>query len=350
MSSILFPNARPGSRSLRLRIAALGAVTGLMIGAVVAYLGGSYLGIFTNDMRIEAELTTTGDSLGVNSDVKFRGMRVGRVLKVETGTQPKARIVLMKEHAGMIPADVVARVLPGTLFGNEYVDLVSAGRTDQAIQASAVVKADTSKETLRLMDTLTAAQRLLVAMNPAKLDTAISQLAAALDGRGADLGAFFGDANNVLATWQNHEPQFYRDLELLNASLDLMGDIEPQLVAAVHDSLPLARLIADRQQATTALLQDTGRLVNSLDGFLIDQAPSLPGLLTNMAAILTVMADADQRFEVSLGMLPTVLENGADAIKGHSIQMEAVVGAQFAKPYGPEDCPRYGSLKGRNCR
>src|SRR3546814_17742372 len=165
---------------LRIRVAAIGAAAGILLLGLIPWLGGGYLGIITRDPRVEAQLTTTGDSLGVNSDVKFRGMRVGRVLEVRTGTRPSARIVLSQEHAEMIPSDVVARVLPGTLFGNEYVDLVSNSKDleaiepIEAIEPGAVIKADTSVETLRLMDTLSSAQRLLAALDPASLDTAIS--------------------------------------------------------------------------------------------------------------------------------------------------------------------------------
>ncbi|MDT0202017.1 MCE family protein [Nocardioides sp. AE5] len=349
MSSVLFPHARD-LRRLRLRVAAIGVAALLALGVVLGYLGGSYLGIFTSDVRLEAQLRTTGDSLGVNSDVKFRGMRVGRVIEVRTGTEPSARILLMSEHADMVPADVVARVLPGTLFGNEYIDLVSPGTTSDPIAENAVVPADTSTETLRLMDTLSAAQRLLVAIDPAKLDTAISQLADALDGRGADLATFFDDANQLLASWSAHEDLFYRDLELLHDNLGLLQEIEPQLVDAVIDSLPAARVVAEQEQQIQQALVAGTRLAGSLDGFVAGQQMSLPGLLRNVAAVLEVMADASGRFQASLSLLPGVLENGAAAIKGGSIQMEAVIGLQFAQPYTPADCPRYGSLEGRNCR
>src|SRR3546814_14448575 len=83
---------------------------GILLLGLITWLGGGYLGIITSDTRVEAQLTTTGDSLGVNSDVKFRGMRVGRVLEVRTGTRPSARIVLSQEHAAMIPSAVVAQI------------------------------------------------------------------------------------------------------------------------------------------------------------------------------------------------------------------------------------------------
>src|SRR3546814_6105690 len=83
---------------LRIRVAAIGAAAGILLLGLITWLGGGYLGIITSDTRVEAQLTTTGDSLGVNSDVKFRGMRVGRVLEVRTGTRPSARIGLSRSE------------------------------------------------------------------------------------------------------------------------------------------------------------------------------------------------------------------------------------------------------------
>lgn len=350
VSSILFPHHRAGDRSLRLRVAAIGVAAALALGAAVSYLGASYLGAFTHDVRVEAELVTTGDSLGVNSDVKFRGMRVGRVVEVQTGSQPRARIILKDEHAARIPSDVVARVLPGTLFGNEYVDLVSDGGTAGHVSEGAVIEADTSRESLRLMDTFTSAQRLLVALDPAKLDAAVSELATALDGRGDDLAAFLSDANGLLGQWKQVEPQVYRDLRLLRTNLGLLSDIEPQLVDAVEASLPTARMIAEKEKTTTGLLRSSSRLVDSLDAFIGRQRVALPGIVSDIAAVVGVMAREADGFDASLRRLPPVLENGANAIDDNAIQMEAVLGLQFAEPYTHEDCPRYGDLEGRNCR
>src|SRR3546814_15070662 len=75
--------------------------------------------------------------------------------------------------------------------------------------------------------------------------------------------------------------------------------------------------MAKEKKTTRSLLRDTARLTSSLDGFLNAQKMSLPAILTNVAAVLEVMSDAERRLEVSLGALPSVLENGANAIKGN---------------------------------
>ena len=65
----------PGSRAAK---AVAGTVVVALVLGAAAWLGGSYLGWFTRDLVVEARLPVSGDSLGVNSDVKFRGLCEGR--------------------------------------------------------------------------------------------------------------------------------------------------------------------------------------------------------------------------------------------------------------------------------
>ena len=110
-------------------------------------------------------------SLGVNSSVKFRGLRVGRVVSLDTERDAEglyaAKIVVDEEFAEEIPGDVVARVLPGTLFGAEYLELRTPGTTLRAsgggssLEDGIELAADTSSETVRLMNTFSAMYRVI---------------------------------------------------------------------------------------------------------------------------------------------------------------------------------------------
>lgn len=354
MTDFLYPHSQRSPRATRLRQLGIGALATAVFVAAAAYLGGSYIGLLTRDLSVDARLATTGDSLGVGSDVKYRGLRVGRVLEVVSGDEPSARIVLIREHADEIPADVVARVLPGTLFGNEYVELLTAdgARAGAAspIADGAVIPADRSARTLRLMDTFSATQRLLVAVDPARLDAAISQLSAALDGRGDDLGRFVKEADLLLAAWSPHEETFYEDLELIARNVDTLADIEPQLVSALEDSLPVARTIAEKERATRRLLDGGTTLLTSVNGFLQDNTDTFVTMLHGAAATIEAFSQRHARFEELLRKLPPVLVNGANAIQGTAIQMNAAIGVQFPDAYDADDCPRYGHLEGKNCR
>lgn len=386
MSEFLFPHSNVDARTLRLRLAGAGLAGLLVLGLITGALGLQTLGVLSGDVRVTVQLATVGDTLGINSDVKYNGLRVGRVVdvdpvarKAETGWDGPIAVALVDpEHADLIPAAVSARVLPGTLFGNEYVDLVpdTAGstRTPAATPASTsrsgsgsgsvsaqtrhledgdVVPADTSKATLRLMDTFSATQRLLSAVDPAQWDVALSQLADSLDGRGTELAQLVRDGDAFLGRWEELHPQVRRDLDLLTEDTELAAEVEPMLVSALRDSRPLARTLVQQQRATTTLLQGVSRLLGGKDGmtaFLRDHGEETARMLNATAANLEVFAERYPSFALLLQKVPAVLRNGAAALKNDRIQMEGVLAPQPLDPYdssNPEDCPSYRGLQGR---
>lgn len=383
MSEFLFPHARTGPRTLRLRLAAVGLAGVVALGVLAGTLGLQTLGVLSGDVRLTVQLVTVGDTLGINSDVKFNGLRVGRVTEVEPTARPEetgwegptATVLVAPEHAALIPASVRARILPGTLFGNEYVDLVPAsahgtgGDTPTAVSpvpavsaVSAVsaggahladgdvVPADTSRRTLRLMDTFSATQRLLAAVDPAQWDVALSQLADSLDGRGARLAELVRDGDAFLGRWEQLHPQVQRDLDLLTEDSALIADIEPQLVAAVRDSRPLARTLVRQAEGTTRLLDGAARLLGGEDGvtaFLRTNGAGTARLLNATAANLEVFAERHRSFALLLRKLPVLLRNGAAAVEDGRIQMEGVISRQQVEPYDAADCPAYRGLRGR---
>lgn len=374
MSEFLFPHSKVDPQALRLRLAAIGVAGGLLVAAVLGILGLQTLGVISDAARVTIQLPTVGDTLAINSDVKYNGLRVGRVIEVdpvaraaETGWDgPTATVLVDTEHAAFIPATVRARVLPGTLFGNDFVDLVArrpasggtgATATVAAPQAAAghlvdgdVVEADTSVATLRLMDTLSATQRLLVSVDPAQWDVALSQLADSLDGRGARIAEMVSDGNGVLGRWAGLQPQVRRDLDLLARNADLFADIEPQLVRTLTDTRPLARTLVEQQESTSALLRGLPELLGGDQGiirFLVDNGDEAARLLNASAANLEVFAQRYPSFARLLQKVPALLRNGARAVQGGNIQMEGVIAPSFVDEYGVQDCPEYRGLPGR---
>lgn len=354
MSEFLFAHSTADPRTLRLRLAAVGVVGFLLLGALTGVLGLQTLGVVSDDVRVSVQLPTVGDTLGINSDVKYDGLRVGRVIEVDPAG-PSAEVLVAPEHAALIPAHVAARVLPGTLFGNEYVDLVgseSAATARTHLADGAVVPADTSTATLRLMDTFSATQRLLAALDPAQWDVALSQLADALDGRGARIADLVRDGNAFLGRWADLHPQVRKDLDLLAQDTALAADVEPRLVRVLRDTRPLARTLVRQQAEISQLLADVPALLDGETGmttFLRENGAATARLLNASAATLEVFAERYPAFAALLRKVPVLLRNGAAAVRNGRIQMEGVLAPQLLDPYDPadpKDCPTYRGLTG----
>lgn len=358
MSDYLFPRAASRS-ALELRLAALATTLATIFGVFSLWLGASYVGLIGGDVKATARVVTLGDSLGVNSPVKFRGLKVGRVVTVDNvrdaGGLYRAHIVIDDEHAGMIPSNVVARVLPGTLFGAEYVELLapgsaSAGAGSHPLTDGTVIAADTSDETVRLMDTFSSLYRVIDQIDPVTLDKAVTQLADALDGRGDDLNGDVRRINTLVREYSDAEPTFYRDLDHITSNLDTFADVEPELAATLRNSLPVAKTISKKAKRIERLTRSTTRLSKHVNAFLGANTDTLAKLLKNTAPTYRTFASNQEEFNAILHLAPPVLDNGAGAIKGGAIQMEAKFSFGTHGPYTAADCPRYGRLVGSNCR
>ncbi|WP_460939077.1 MlaD family protein, partial [Phycicoccus ginsengisoli] len=110
----------------RLSDRAYGLAFLVVVGLLMALCVATYAKVFDRTVDVTLLTDRVGSQLQTSSDVKLRGLIVGEVRRVET-TGRGARLVLALDPStvGLIPANVSARLLPKTLFGERYVDLVS---------------------------------------------------------------------------------------------------------------------------------------------------------------------------------------------------------------------------------
>ena len=120
IASMVDPAVR--DRSVPLRRAVVGIIViGLLGGLVLAY----GKGMFADEVSVTAVVDNAGGSLAKGSDVKSRGVILGKVTSI-TAENGDVRIGLQLEGpaARRLPTSVQARVLPATVFGTTFVDLV----------------------------------------------------------------------------------------------------------------------------------------------------------------------------------------------------------------------------------
>ena len=329
---------------------------GLLFALGAGYLGLKYLGYVGNSVTITVRVTTLGDSLGIGSSVKYRGLRIGRVIKVSDKRSADGTYgvtaVLDPSEASEVPAAVKARVLPGSIFGAEYIDLETPTTIIAApsVRNGDVISADTSAESVRVMNTLASAQRILAAIDPSTLDEALGQLATALDGKGATLHRFIAQASELLKQSRTHEPALFADLNLLSTNLQTSADLEPVLAQAIRAGLPTAAVISQNAKALAASLRSGTTLTGNLAVFTNLHGQQLVDFFAAVDPTYRAFVEGITPFTQILQGAPAVLDNGAGAIRNGAIQMNAFFKADVRNPYTAADCPRYGWLRGGNCK
>jgi phospholipid/cholesterol/gamma-HCH transport system substrate-binding protein len=337
----------------RVRMLLVVGTVAALFTAYAAWTGLSYLGKVGGGVRMTAFLPTSGDSLGPASNVKYHGLVVGRVITVSgQAGQSRAEIVLKPDQAEHIPANVTARVLPATIFGSEFVELVppSAPRP-QRITTVHQIPADRSAQTLRIMDAVAAGERILRAVDPSQLDATTSALADMLDNNGEDIGQFVERAGGYLDTMLQHSDALYRDLHLMGNVLQGAADAEPHLVAALRNSHSTLRLVVDQRHAIDQLISGTTGLSTEATSFLDANGKNLIGTVYAGEPVVHVYHGRQDKLAQLLQAVPKVLSNGAHGVKDGKIVMEGLMQFpfEFGKPYNSGDCTRYIGATAGNC-
>ena len=345
----VFRSARGGPT--RNDLVARGLILIAFFVGLVLLMTASLKGAFADTSPVTTRLNTAGGAIGPGSDVKLGGLIVGRV-KAISGGEEGVRLDLTMDNKLIdgIPKDVEARILPATVFGTTYVDLTGGDIGGGHLRAGDVIKQDTSVPTLELQKALDSIDRLVDALGPAELNTALSAVAGALDGRGEQLGQTIQTLNDLLRKVQPKWPLIRQDLGLLATNLDTIGRAAPDLLDAVDDGLYVGAHLVKHKADLTRLLTGGTALVDDADRFLKANDAKLIRLVNT--AVIVSDAFYDQRgglvntllaINNVTGKIQTVGNGGPAKVDG------VLVDAGRYSDYTRADCPRYGYARGGNC-
>src|SRR5687768_4571081 len=290
IASMVDPAVR--DRSLPLRRAVVGIIVIGLLGGLVLAFG---KGMFADEVSVTALVDNAGGSLTEGSDVKSRGVVIGQVSSI-TSQNGDVRIGLKLDGpaARSLPATVQARVLPATVFGTTFVDLVVPDGTDASgtgLAAGQEISQDQSSPTIELQDTLDDTDRVLSALEPAQLATTLSSVANALEGRGKAMGGTIETLDAYLERLEPHLPLLQEVLRLAAVDLQVLADVSPDLLAAVDNAQPTNRTIVAKRQELATTFTDAHELVETADEFLRDQEKLIIRTLASTAKAFDALFD-----------------------------------------------------------
>ncbi|MEN3608481.1 MCE family protein [Plantactinospora sp. ZYX-F-223] len=330
----------------------LGLVFVVLLGAALSLAVLQYRKVFTPVAWVTLHTAQTGMQLNPGAEVKLRGVPIGEVREVDSdGAQARLRLALDPDRIGQIPADVTARLLPKTLFGERYVALVPpAGSTAGPLRAGAVISQDRSRNGVELERVLDEALPLLQSIHPDKLASTLAALATALDGRGEQLGRTLETLDTYLSELNQELPALTEDVRRLAAVLDSYDAALPDLLAILRDVTPTARTVADQRTQLAAFLAestdaaDVGRLFLDRHG---DQVIRLGELGRPVLELLAAYApEYPCLMQGLVGAQPRAEEVFRNGRMHVTLEVTRDNGA-----YQPgRDDPAYGASTGPQCR
>ncbi|MCU1647695.1 MAG: mce5A [Nocardia sp.] len=313
-----------------------------------------YSGKFTSRVPVVAELMSTGDGLPAGSDVKFRGLTIGRVQSSEaaaSGDIQRVAIDLKPEFAGGVPSTVTARVVPANVFAVTSIELLDNGPA-APLTSGSVIHQDRTKETVALQSALTTFRNVLTKLEPEKLGRILNSLSDALNGSARMPGSTLERLDHWLTAVD--QVGIASDLQNFTAAASGLDQSAPALLDLLSETVTTARTIADRQDKLTALLttaSGTVDVVNRLFARNPDTGKELVAGLSDTFGALAADPEA----------LPQAMANFSDTLQKYSTtfhpddsgklkwQWSIDVSLTPFQQYTRADCPHYGELAGPSC-
>lgn len=336
-------------------------VQGLTFVAVIALLIalaiGKYVGAFDSGIPVTLKVDRIGNQLADGGDVKVRGLIVGSIKQVSTdGDGATVSLSIDPKMADEIPADVTARLLPKTLFGEKFVSLVppedatAAGRT--RIAAGDVIGEDRSQSAREVEQVLNDLLPLLQAVKPQQLATTLGSLSQALQGRGGELGQTLVQLNSLLDGLNPSIPDLQADVTQLADFSENLSDAAPDLLNALNDFTVTSKTIVAKKDGLSDLFSTLTGASDDLRAFLDANGENLISLSATSRPTLATLARYAPEFPCLFGQLTDIIPR-ADAAFGKGTNEPGIhITAEIVTnrgPYRPGEEPKYEDDRGPRC-
>ncbi len=346
----------PTMSVIRRRLLGLGFI--VVVSSLIAGSIAKYNEVFADYVPVTLRAGQVGNQLQERSDVKIRGVIVGKVSDIETtGDGATVALSMWPDKVDMIPSDVKARLLPKTLFGEKYVSLVAPeapGVANQpSLSAGDVIPQDRSRTAIEVQQVLDDLLPLLEAVRPQDLASTLNAMAQTLEGRGEDAGETLVLLQRYISQLNTELPNIKADISGLADLTDTYSEAAPDLLQALEDFTVNSRTVVEQRENLSNLYATVTRAADDTRGFLEVNGDNIIALADTSRPTLEVLAKYAPEYPCLLGQLaglvPRLDESyGAGTNQpGIHLTIELIVNSRG--PYRPGEEPEYNDKRGPYC-
>ncbi len=323
----------------------------LIIALLLSLSISSFKKVFTDVVEVTLRTDRIGSQLQEASDVKIRGLIVGEVRSIEAGVDGATlHLALKPEMVNLIPARVSARLLPKTLFGERYVDLVTPeGDQGRAIRAGDEIPQDRTTVAIELEKVFEDLLPLLRSIDPAKLSATLNALATALDGRGTKLGQNLVLVDDYFTQLNPHLPTIQADISGLADFASTYAVAAPELLRAAKALLTTNATIVEKQKELAGFLAGTAGFANTTAGFLETNQNRIIQVGRVQRPTLQVLAKHSPIYPCFTQGLVAWLPQVRDVVRDGIFHITLEFPPQ-SKAYHPGEEPAWGEKRGPSCQ
>ena len=344
-------STRGGGAPSRLGNCAAGVAFVLTLALLVGLSVATFQKVFTSVVKVTLMAERIGNQLQSDSDVKIRGLIVGEVRSItSTGKGARIELALQPDQVAGIPVNVSARILPKTLFGERFVDLViPASPSPKPIAEGDTIGQDHSSVAIELEQVFDNLLPLLRTVKPEKLAATLNALATALDGRGRQLGDNLVRADRYLAAINPKMPTIAADISGLADVAATYADAAPDLLRMLTSLTTTSATIVAKQDALAGFLAGTAGFANTATDFLDANGDRIIQVGTVQRPTLALAARYAPEYPCFAQGLADWIPRATQMFSNNyfHITLEAV---RPRAPYRPGEEPAWGEHRGPDCR
>lgn len=340
---------------LKVRRRAVGIVFLVVLALLVWLSVAVYDQQFTPVVSVLLDTDSAGNEMHPHAEVKLRGVVVGEVRQISsTGDGARLELAIQPDQVNRLPANVSAELLPTTLFGERYVDLVLPADPDpRRLTTGSVISQDRSQDAIELQRVLSDLLPMLTAVQPQKLAVTLTAIATALRGRGTELGSTLARINTYLGQFNPHLPQLDTDITALAAVADDYDEAAPNLVQALDDFSRSSQTVVEERNNLSTLYATLAGTSTDLTNFLRANRTNIIRLNADALPSLRILAKYAPEFPCTLQQLVD-FEPAMDKVLGKGTNRPGLQVSVHPVPslgrYLPgRDTPRFDDTSGPHC-
>jgi virulence factor Mce-like protein len=333
------------------------ALSGLLFIAIVggaSVAGVAYgFGAFSRSKVVTATIPKAGPALGPGAEVEYRGVLVGSLGEVNRTLESAVlTLKLDPSQVSRIPDGVTVRLVPRSVFGDLYVDLVPPAHIVRPLQLPAHLVADTSTPTIELNEALDAGYRLLTAVKPSELNATLTAIGTALNGRGAKLGQLVDQLDEYTTQIAPHTDEFIHDITTIGTVARELSRDAPDLLRTLDNAIATSESLAHSQPDIAKVLAQAPPVAARTQRLLELNQHKLDRLVHLLRPVAHVLRSHHASLVDGVLQLRAFLIGAAKAL-GHGPWLKVVVKLDLnpadSKGYTAAECPRYAGTPGPNC-
>jgi phospholipid/cholesterol/gamma-HCH transport system substrate-binding protein len=329
----------------RLQLAGIAFV--VVLALLVALSIAIYNKKFTSSTTLTVKAERAGLQLARFGDVRMHGALVGHVKKIDSdGKQAVITVSLRPKAAKVIPEDISVRILPTTLFGQNYLELVppDGGTSASPVKDGTVIPANRVTTNTDLQTILANLYPLLRSVRPADLNATLYAIAHGLQGKGDQLGDTMVALDDYLERMNVELPTLRTDLRLLSQVSRTYELAAPDLIRLLRNATVTSRTITQKKG-------DLHRALGSLTGLaritrvtLSENEKGLVAQVRSGRPLLRLLDTYSPEVPCLLIGLDRQVPNSQAVFADDIIHQTLELGARQRTAYTAADAPVFGEV------